>query len=266
MRTVNGWMHSNFFDIALGRADKFVCEYHPYHFKPMPFHEAAEYTARTIVTNNNRPLYIGLSGGPDSEYVTRLFCKLHIPFTPIIISTEINQADVTYATEICNELNITPIIVHATEQDIIDYYFRVIYPCRNEGITHVFQMLVVEKAKELNGVPILGETHVFDPDPMKSIVKAFKFLPDIISPQVIPFYYYTLELTYAEIKEIRPHETSQEFKARVRGTKYRPQKILPKYKINQSYHEAVKKLKPEWLRCDMGSPQEFVKLMESYIK
>jgi hypothetical protein len=270
MRTHNWWVRSNFNDVAAGRADVFNCGFYPRLFTPMPFHLAAAYTAAKIWQEfDGRKFFIGLSGGPDSEYVVELFYQLHIPFTPIIVRSGINEEDFENAMSICHDLALNPIVHTCTEQDIVDYYFRVIYPHHNEGITHVHQMLAIEKAKQLGGVIVLGESHVCDTadtTPTTPIMRAYKFLPDLISSLVIPFYYYTVELTYAEMSEVRENETAQEYKARVRGTRLRPKKVLPKYKTNQSYHEAVKALKPEWLSCNMGTSREFLEQMEKYIR
>lgn len=265
MKINNNWFQSNFLNKS---AERFEVKIVPYPFIPLPFMKAAEHTAKLIqIRYNDRQLYLGLSGGADSEFIARLFTRLGIPFAPIIIKSGVNNEDVMNAIDLCAELELTPFVVRRTQDDVVRYYLDKIYPHHNDGLIHVHQMLVVEKAAELGGVAILGETHIYDPDPTRSVVKAFKFLPDLLYTDVIPFYYYTLELTYAEMKEVREGEAAQQFKARVRGTTPRYVKTLPIFVADDLYYQQRRleqTLRPEWLYHDMGTPKGFLERVEEY--
>jgi hypothetical protein len=266
MQTLNNWLESNFLDIAAGKSNLFQVQFHPYKFTPMKFDEAAEYTAK-LISFLPGPLYLGLTGGSDSEFVARTLVKFNIPFEPIIVASGANFMDVMYAVRLCDELKLKPIKVTVTQNELLRYYRKHIAPANSDGLTHVHQMLAVEKAKELNGTIILGETHVYDPEPRRAVVKAFKFLPDLIYDRVIPFYYYTLELTYAEMKAVTKFDDAQSYKAWMRQTSIRS-KYKPKYNedVIHAFQQCTTYLHPDLLMHDMGTPQLFLKYMESFIE
>jgi hypothetical protein len=234
----------------------------------MSFIDAAVYTARLIDHRHHGELVVGLSGGADSEFVARCFYDLNIPFTPIIIDAgEINEEEASRAYKLCSDLNLSYYIIKTNSDELNHYYHNRINNNRSDGLNYSFEMMIVDKATEWRKIAVLGETHIYDPDPMKSIVRSFKFLPDLSKEtRVIPFYYYTLELTYAEMCEVRENETSAEFKSRVRMTTYRP-KQWPKHnaEVMTKFNECLVKLSPSALACDMGTPKDFIKEMEKYM-
>lgn len=269
MRTLNNWITSNFYEIAHGSSNKLLVEFNPYNFKPLPFHEAALYTARLIQDRYTElPMYLGLTGGADSEYIARLFCKHKIPFTPIVVNSGAVDDDVHFARLLCDELDLRPVVISCNQYQLLEYYKQNVFPANSDGLTHCHQLLAADAAQQLGGVCVFGETHLFDPDPSRAIVKAFKFLHDIRRPLTIPFYYYTLELTYAEMKEVRAGESAQEFKARVRGTTFRAQKIQPIYSndVIRQYDACVRLLHTDVLMHNMGTPQTFIQEMETFIQ
>jgi hypothetical protein len=268
MKFHNNWITSNFLDIAYNRSERFQVQFHPYPFTPMQFHDAAVYTMNLIKEQTTKPLYLGLTGGADSEYIARLLCKHSIGFTPIIVDSGCIDKDVVYAKMLCDELALEPMIVTVSEDELLGFYLTQIAPYRSDGLTHSHQLLAIDTAKRYRGTCIVGESNIFDPNPSKAIFKAFKFLPDLRYDDVIPFYYYTLELTYAEMKEVRVGEMAQLFKARVRGTKLRQTKFVPKYNTGtlSEYQRCVNAFHPDLLMHDMGTPKDFVKYMETFIK
>lgn len=268
MLTNQRWLKSNLQSVVNGFGVKFETMFMPYQFKPISFHQAAEYTANLIRYSYNQELCLGLSGGADSEYIARLLHSMKIKFLPVIIDYPGNEEEIKRAYALCYELGLSPQSIPVTEHDIIKYYIQNTYQCyRNDGLNHTFQLMVVDYAQKLNLIAILGETHIFDPNPNKSIMRAFKFLPDLYYSSVVPFYYYTIELTFAEMIEIKDGETAAAFKARIRETQYR-EKIFPQYSHEsyRLYQNCVASLNPQTLAHDMGTPSDFIKSMEVYIK
>lgn len=260
-------MTSNIQAIVSGEEEKFEVHFVPYPFKRMSFEDAAKHTAN-LIDYRYPELCVGVSGGADSEFVVRLFHRLHIRFIPVIIHYDGNEEDLQSAYDLCQELKIDYQIIKVNEEDIIRYYLKHIYgELHNDGLNHTFQMMITDYAKEWGKVAVLGETHVFDPNPNRSIVRAFKFIPELHYRDVVPFYYYTLELAFAEMCEIREGETSEQFKSRVRGTRLR-HKCYPKYSFGtmNKYLNVEKILNPTTLLYDMGTPNDFIKHMENYIK
>ncbi|MGZ4850083.1 MAG: hypothetical protein ACXV2C_01730 [Candidatus Bathyarchaeia archaeon] len=262
------WIQSNIENIVNGWDDEFKVHFEPYSFKDMSFQEAAEYTASLINHQYKGNLCVALSGGADSEYVARLLHAMKIPFVPIIIFAPGNRDETYIAEALCVELGLAYYSKYVEEDDIINYYVKNIFEeLRNDGLHHTFQMMAADQAREWGKTLILGETHVFDPNPSRSIVRAFKFIPDFRYHDVIPFFYYTLQLAYAEMKEIRPDETTPEFKARVRGTKFR-KKSTCKFVSEtwETYHDCESKLNPKTLFHDMGTPKDFINQMQEYVR
>jgi len=268
MLTKNRWLVSNLEGVNKGKCDQFTVKLHPYVFDEMTFMDAAAYTAR-LIQSQHSDLHIGLSGGADSEFIVRLFHMLNIPFTVVHVKFTGSQ-DNFLVDNLCSELGLKKIVnIWVDEETIYKYWIKNLYfKLNSDGLNHTFQMMVVDKVKEREGTCILGETHIYDPDPMKSIVRAFKFLPDFHSKNVIPFYYYTLELTYAEMKQVRPGETAQQFKARVRGTPLRKHKSYPQFskETMKWYNNWIERLNPEKLMHDMGTPQDFLNTMKGYVR
>ena len=64
------------------------------------------------IANTYDNLYVGMSGGIDSEWVAKTFQRNNIPFTPIIYEAEdLMSADTWWARKWCSENNLTPIII-----------------------------------------------------------------------------------------------------------------------------------------------------------
>lgn len=65
----------------------------------IPFHEACDQAANLLVTQwGDRPLYLGLSGGMDSELVANVLTRNGVDFTPVIVDIQgCNQDESWYA-------------------------------------------------------------------------------------------------------------------------------------------------------------------------
>lgn len=63
------------------------------------------------IANNYSNLYVGMSGGIDSEWIAKTFHRNGIPFTPIIYEAEdLMSADTWWAHKWCSENGYTPVI------------------------------------------------------------------------------------------------------------------------------------------------------------
>lgn len=64
------------------------------------------------IANTYDNLYVGMSGGIDSEWVAKTFQRNNIPFTPIIYEAEdLMSADTWWARKWCEENGYTPIVI-----------------------------------------------------------------------------------------------------------------------------------------------------------
>ena len=113
----NNWINDNFTPIGL--VSDYNVKFNLYPFKPLDFHTAAEQAVMKI-SKKYQNLYVGLSGGIDSEYVLICFHKLKIPIIPLIILCEGNEQESKYALKICEKLNIVPKVITCSNDVILD--------------------------------------------------------------------------------------------------------------------------------------------------
>ena len=69
------------------------------------FDQAAKYTAKLLAADwNDKPLYLSMSGGSDSELMARIFLECEIPFTPVLLKLgTANQYEVWFAEHWCKQ-------------------------------------------------------------------------------------------------------------------------------------------------------------------
>ena len=78
----------------------------------LDFVAASDYNAQTLYQEwCHKPLYLGLSGGVDSELVADIFVRNQIPFTPFILKIPgINDQESWYAEHWCWRNSVRPVI------------------------------------------------------------------------------------------------------------------------------------------------------------
>jgi hypothetical protein len=116
-------------------------------------------TAKAIAASTDKPLYVFLSGGIDSEMVARAFMDNDIPFKAITLKhkQKTNRHDTRWADEFCQRYNIKQEIVELdTEQfdNIIENYIGQGYRAIN--IYHYMQLYLLEKVESMGGVGVGG--------------------------------------------------------------------------------------------------------------
>lgn len=85
--------------------------------KTMRFDDAADYTADLISKNYNN-LHLSLSGGLDSEFVGKVLVRNQINFTPVILETPYNVAEIWYAYKFCDDNKLSPVVLnYVTDYD-----------------------------------------------------------------------------------------------------------------------------------------------------
>ena len=126
---------------------------------PMSWSDEVDSTAKAIAASTDKPLYVFLSGGIDSEMVARAFLDNGIPFNAITLKHKqgTNRHDTRWADEFCKTHNITQEILELdTDQfdNIIENYISQGY--RSINIYHYMQLLLLEKAESLGGFGVGG--------------------------------------------------------------------------------------------------------------
>lgn len=222
MITENNWVQTNIDEYCEKNVD-FVFTIVPYDFKKKSFRVAAEQAAKNIYRDIKKPLYILFSGGADSEFVVRLFHRLEIPFTAVIVDTGLNTLENRVARLVCEKLDIKSHIIETNEEEVMNFFLNVMYKHnRGRSSDMIPPLMGFEYINSVGGVGITGATPAYDDDNIQNVaVSANEFYPDRFGYDYIGFYYYNIEIFYATLASVKDAKTAAEFKSRTYGTIYR---------------------------------------------
>ncbi len=177
----------------------------------------------------NRNIFIGLSGGVDSEYVFRKFHSLRIPVTPIIVECDCCANETIIAHRICKEYQVEPVVLAISETDMFMYYYENIYKAFNgPGIGSVPSLMATEYAKHNNGIFIKSEHTIGDMNNRVCVeMNEWDFYCNIRHDNSYNFFVMTPEIVYSIVSAMND-QNSQTFKCDLFDISYRD-KIYPKY-------------------------------------
>lgn len=127
--------------------------------KPLTWKEEVVNTAKVIAESTNKPLYIFMSGGIDSELVARVLLQNNIKFKALVLKhkNNTNGHDTIYADEFCKE--------NCIEQEIIEFDIRefdyhiekyITQGYRATNIYHYLQLILLQRVESLGGFGIGG--------------------------------------------------------------------------------------------------------------
>lgn len=207
-------------------------------FEVMSFHKACEKRAEELDALNI-PLYLGISGGADSEYMWHTFERMGIPFTPILVMTTGNYPEATWALELL-ENNDKTVILDVSDDTLLEWYTK-ITNINSIGIHSVPVLVGTEYAEKRDGI-FLAADHLWsrnkyqstkDPNDFWNVeAQEWEFYFQFFWGNHHQLFFHTPEIHYAALKEIKEGETPSAFKARLYGTEERP-------KSRAKYNEAV---------------------------
>lgn len=205
MLVKNNWINSNIKDKVVDKESLFKVKIKPYRFIPNNFSEAVTEAILDIKKYDN--LYLGLSGGIDSEFIARSFIKDKVAFTPIIGVSTFNKNEVKYAYAICKELNIKPIIIYINEQEILEcFYNKIIKIFNGNGIHTIVNVILSNYVIKKKGIFVSGHNIIGGNKNNKSFagIGEFEFYSDLIFNDTfeLPFFFYTPYLTFEMVKAI----------------------------------------------------------------
>jgi hypothetical protein len=156
----NNWINDNITESRL--ISDYDVKFNLYSFKPLDFHTAAEQAAIKI-SKKYQNLYVGLSGGIDSEYVLVCFHKLKIPIIPLIILCEGNEQESKYAFKMCEKLNIIPKVIICSTDKILDICINFISKKINGiGFHSATRAYAANYVKDNNGTLVCGDHIIGD--------------------------------------------------------------------------------------------------------
>jgi hypothetical protein len=206
--------------------------------KKLSFEDACDYNAIQIKNNYNKKIYIAFSGGMDSEKVVRVFHKNKIDFLPIIVLCDNNQEETQIAFDVCKELNLNPVVLHMSNNDLeYTIFIDILTTLKSVGIyaaQHIFASKFVSLEK---GILVDGAEMIDSSGQIKNTnvgLNDWDIYPYGLLSNVslsIPFYYYTPEIFYSFVQSIdeKSEDTIQIFKSKLYKINHR-QKYRPKYK------------------------------------
>jgi len=268
MSTHQNWFRSNIQERLTDPSVDLKLILNLYPFMEMSFHDAADYTA-TLIAKTHKTIYVSFSGGADSEYTLRVFHRNGIHVTPIIIKTTGNVEELSYAFKCCIELDYEPIVIDVTDQEFLKRYFNIVKTISGFGIYCIPSIIACEYARDNDGVLIIGE-HLIDTDKMKNNItpgaNEWDFYNEcFVGEQYnIPFFNYTVELTYAMISAI-DNMPLNVFKADLYGTELRP---IIDYKFSDNFNyvrHRINRFRKHYpnSHVDLGSKQEFLNVLQA---
>jgi asparagine synthetase B (glutamine-hydrolysing) len=117
-------------------------------------------TIKKMADSTGRPLYIGMSGGIDGEFIARILLENSIPFSAVTLryTGNENYHDMVYAVEFCKQ--------HSVKHHIIDVDPDYLYYKKTEeyisqgycaaNIYRYLQLYLLEMVEAMGGTAILG--------------------------------------------------------------------------------------------------------------
>ena len=236
----NNWINDNF--TPAGLISDYDVKFNLYPFKPLNFHIAAEQAAMKI-SKKYQNLYVGLSGGIDSEYVLVCFHKLKIPIIPLIILCEGNEQESKYAFKMCEKLNIIPKVITCSNYEILDICINFIFKKINGiGFESATRAYAANYVKDNNGILICGEHIIGDENILlrdsEYAMNEWDGYDSAHFGDQIGFFTYTPELTYSMISGNTldgENMSWKEYKSKLFGLEMRD-------KINYNYPKKIQKI------------------------
>ena len=201
MITKNDWSKSNLNDRFTNKNSKFEVYLNPQQFQKIDFNRACEEAAVEIY-QKYKTLYLAFSGGMDSDYILRLFHRLNISITPIIVCYG-NEKENVYAYKTCKELKIDPVVIKPTTEEFIKTFDEEIYLKYNGLGIHSTQVYFAHRAVKngtlITGNHIMGDGH--------EVINETEFANaneyDYYIPDSIDLLTYTPEIVYSIIQNAK---------------------------------------------------------------
>lgn len=139
---------------------KFDVKFKPVSRQIKSWKEELLLSAKSIADSTDKPLYVLMSGGIDSEQVARVFLELKIDFTALTMThkNKTNLHDIKDAIDFCTNHNIKQTFV---ELDTEYFFSQQIEKYINQGyrstnVYHYLQLFLIDKLEELGGFGIGG--------------------------------------------------------------------------------------------------------------
>jgi hypothetical protein len=151
------WIQSNIRQRYDKKDLQFDIKLDPKPFTPLPFYEAASVAIKKMADDYGH-LWLSLSGGMDSEFVLKVGIENKVPITPVIVRTAGNAKEILWALRFCKDINVKPVVLHISDQEMIALWFKhIYYPIWGRGFNWGPTLKVIEHAKKHGGWVVTGD-------------------------------------------------------------------------------------------------------------
>lgn len=198
--------------------------------KLMPFQDASDYTAQ-LISQKYENIFVGLSGGLDSEYIAEVMYRNSIPFTPIILERP-DSRDHEYALHWCKQRNINPMIVKFDINQLLRRTIKIVQHLKQRILNYVIIYYLADIAEEHGGVLVTGEPTIGDDSvaefgvPIGDTfgISIGSFMTEIFheSKHPGPFFLYTPELMYSYAAHLDTSISDAESRSKLYNLPFRP--------------------------------------------
>jgi hypothetical protein len=238
----------------------------------LDFHSACDYTAKTLCSDwNDRPLYLSLSGGLDSELIANTFVRNQIPFVPVIVKIgDLNNLESWYAEYWCYKNNINPIVKNLT----LPEYAKVVKKYLHSPLRHTRQLGIIcnfyaaDFVRELGGYLLTGLGDI-NQDGTQFYTNTVDFSLDMFKSNQHPtgFFMYTPELALSYIKQFDPTQNEQYNKLNFYDVPPRPKIDWPRKVVSSNdqlgsaysiWFKYVEESSPHWF----GNKQDVINVLK----
>ena len=224
-----------------------------------------------LLAEKNKKIFVGLSGGMDSEYVMKRFLEEDVDATPIIVSSPCNRLETLFAFNFCKENNIRPIVIQKNDVEIVTIFYEdILSKLNGKGVESVQALIAGRYAEDNNGIFVKSD-HLLgdDEDWQKPITfigsNEWDFYNDVLihKENTYSFFLHTPELIGCLVKNITDDCNVQEYKQKMFGIPVRP-------KIKNEHTPVVKNLIYQMVKgrkfgnhsCNFSSFDEFLNQIE----
>lgn len=228
--TKNNWLTTNIEMRQRGFNVNFKVCLNPYrHHQIKSFKEECLITACELA-GLNTPLFVGLSGGYDSEYVCSILLEAGVDFTPVIVIFDGNQAEIEYALRFCDKNKLSPSIIQLSDFELATIICKdIIMGLNGTGIFSVGAIASKKHADSNKGILVTGDHMIGDDEQIDQFI--FYVGEHDFYANGIGFFTYRIELVKAMIDLVPKYSDWLEYKHKVYGIQHR-KKNRPKFNDN----------------------------------
>ena len=250
----------------------------------MSFHDARRLVAEDIVSiAKHKKIFVGLSGGLDSEIVAQSFYEQGIEIYPIITDIKwynihVNYSDTWYAYRWCNERNIKPIVFNYSIGELLSESLRLAKQLRTRKLYPLLNVINSQFAKSQGGLLVNGQALIeYYPEHTLDYIRDMQglsegwlihecdFYVDMEDPGYHPYNFlsWTPEIVLSIISARDFNLNSEDNKANLTGLLPRPKLGMPDLVLHY-YHESMAKQRQQYGTSEVfhfGTHNNLIKLL-----